>query len=158
MDFMTTLLLIFLLVIVPLGAFFVYLYWWSIQRSNPQLEGTLRLPGLTAPVEVLRDKHGVPHLYAQTIADLLRAQGARVVLRWLRGVVDFDYEFQLAGMNARLLPGIETLFMTPGEDFRHVSATLVREIALMGGDVAQFVSPIVLERLRERVAARARGA
>ena len=88
----------------------------------------------------------------------MRAHGARVVLRGLRGVVDFDYEFQLAGMNARLLPGIETLFMTPGEDFRHVSATLVREIALMGGDVAQFVSPIVLERLRERVAARARGA
>lgn len=80
MRFMTTafsitLLLILLLVIVPLGAFFVYLYWWSIQRSNPQLEGTLRLPGLTAPVEILRDKHGVPHLYAQNQADLLRAQG-----------------------------------------------------------------------------------
>ncbi len=75
MGFMTTLLLIFLFVIAPLGAFFVYLYWWSIQRSNPQLEGTLRLPGLTAPVEVLRDKHGIPHVYAQTVADLLRAQG-----------------------------------------------------------------------------------
>jgi penicillin amidase len=75
MDFMTTLLVIFLLIVLPLGAFFVYLYWWSIQRSNPQLEGTLRLSGLTAPVEILRDKHGVPHIYAQTLADLIRAQG-----------------------------------------------------------------------------------
>lgn len=75
MDFMTTLILIFLLIVLPLGAFFVYLYWWSIQRSNPQLEGRLRLPGLTAPVEILRDKHGVPHIYAQTLADLIRAQG-----------------------------------------------------------------------------------
>lgn len=75
MEFMTTLLLILLVVLVPLGAFFVYLYWWSIQRSNPQHEGTVRLPGLTAPVEILRDKHGVPHIYAQNIADLLRAQG-----------------------------------------------------------------------------------
>ena len=73
--FYLTLLLIFLLIILPVSAFFVYLYWWSIQRSNPQQDGELRLACLAAPVEVLRDKHGVPHIYAQSLADLLRAQG-----------------------------------------------------------------------------------
>ncbi len=68
-----TLLLIF--VILPLIAFFLYLYWWSIQRSNPQLDGTLTISCFAAPVEILRDKHGVPHIYAQSQADLWRAQG-----------------------------------------------------------------------------------
>ncbi|MBX3012535.1 MAG: penicillin acylase family protein [Caldilineaceae bacterium] len=68
-------LLLFFLIILPIGAFFLYLYWWSIQRSNPQQTGTLTLACLTEAVEVLRDKHGVPHLYAQNRADLFRAQG-----------------------------------------------------------------------------------
>ncbi len=68
-----TLLLIF--VILPLVLFFLYLYWWSIQRSNPQLEGALTIGCFTAPVEILRDKHGIPHIYAQSRADLYRAQG-----------------------------------------------------------------------------------
>lgn len=74
-TFYLTLLLIVLLIILPIGAFFFYLYWWSIQRSNPRHDGTLSLACFAAPVEVLRDKHGVPHIYAQSQADLFRAQG-----------------------------------------------------------------------------------
>ena len=70
-----TLTLLLLFVILPLVAFFLYLYWWSIQRSNPQLDGTLTIPGFTAPVEILRDKYGIPHIYAQNRGDLFRAQG-----------------------------------------------------------------------------------
>jgi len=67
--------LLLLLVILPLIFFFLYLYWWSIQRSNPQLDGKLTLDAFAAPVEILRDKHGIPHIYAQSRADLYRAQG-----------------------------------------------------------------------------------
>jgi len=74
-PFAWTLLLIFLFVILPIAAFFLYLYWWSIQRSNPQHDGELSLACFAAPVEILRDQHGVPHIYAQTRADLFRAQG-----------------------------------------------------------------------------------
>lgn len=76
---MTTLYLIltlfFLLVILPLVVFFLYLYWWSIQRSNPQLDGTVTSPSFDAPVEIRRDRYGIPHIYAQSRADLCRAQG-----------------------------------------------------------------------------------
>ena len=68
---------------------------------------------------------------------------AQVILRGLRAVSDFDYEFQLAGMNRQLMPEVETVFMTPSENYQFVSATLVREIATMGGDVTKFVSPSV---------------
>ncbi len=94
--------------------------------------------------------------FSGLLVNLMRAQSARVLIRGLRGVTDFDYEFQLAGMNAKLMPDFETIFMTPSEAYRHVSATLVREIATMDGDVAQFVSPIVLHRLNEKLAARAK--
>ena len=76
----------------------------------------------------------------------------KVVIRGVRAVSDFDYEFQMAGMNRQLMPGVETVFMTPGDEYRFVSATFVREIATLGGDVSKFVSPSVLRRLQERVA------
>ena len=96
--------------------------------------------------------------FSGLLVNLLRAQGARVVVRGLRGVTDFDYEFQLAGMNSRLMPEIETVFMTPTDEYRHVSATLVREIATLGGDVAQFDSPVVFRHLQDKIAERARQA
>ena len=74
-TFYIILLLLFILVILPLIAFYLYLYWWSIQRSNPQLDGTLTSDCFHATVEIKRDKHGVPHIYAQNRADLFRAQG-----------------------------------------------------------------------------------
>lgn len=96
--------------------------------------------------------------FSGLLVNLLRDQGARVAVRGLRGVTDFDYEFQLAGMNTALMPEFETVFMTPSDRYRYVSATLVREIATMGGDVEQFVSPIVHKRLLAKVAERARQA
>ncbi len=66
---------------------------------------------------------------------------------------DFEYEFQMAGMNRNLYPDVETVFLTPGEQYMFISATMVREIALLGGDVSKFVQPLVNERLVERVRA-----
>jgi pantetheine-phosphate adenylyltransferase len=76
---------------------------------------------------------------------------ARVVLRGVRAVSDFDYEFQLAGMNRKMHPEVETVFMTPGEEYMFLSATLVREISVMGGDVSKFVSPVVAGRLKAKI-------
>ena len=77
--------------------------------------------------------------------------GGKVVVRGLRAVSDFEYEFQMAGMNRQLMPEVETVFMTPSDQFQFVSGTFVREIATLGGDVSQFVAPSVLRRLRDRV-------
>lgn len=85
------------------------------------------------------------------LTDLVQAQKAGVVLRGLRAVSDFEYEFQLAGMNRDLNPEMETVFLTPGEQHMFISATLVREIATLGGDVSKFVHPLVRERLIAKV-------
>ncbi|MFN9745495.1 MAG: pantetheine-phosphate adenylyltransferase [Betaproteobacteria bacterium] len=77
--------------------------------------------------------------------------GGKVVVRGLRAVSDFEYEFQMAGMNRQLMPEVETVFMTPGDHYQFVSGTFVREIANLGGDVSKFVAPSVLARLSERV-------
>jgi pantetheine-phosphate adenylyltransferase len=84
--------------------------------------------------------------------DFVRAQGAKIILRGLRAVSDFEYEFQMAGMNRHLYPDVETLFLTPSEKYTFISATIVREIAKFGGDVSHFVHPLVAERIRSRVA------
>ena len=81
----------------------------------------------------------------------VRAEKARVVIRGLRAVSDFDYEFQLAGMNRGMYPDVETLFLTPGEQHMFLSATIVREISVLGGDVKKFVSPFVARRLKEKI-------
>jgi pantetheine-phosphate adenylyltransferase len=85
------------------------------------------------------------------LIDFARQHGARVVVRGLRAVSDFEYEFQLAGMNRNLDPNMETVFLTPSEQHMFISATLVREIALLGGDVSKFVHPLVRERLAAKV-------
>ena len=64
---------------------------------------------------------------------------------------DFEYEFQMAGMNRKLLPNVETVFLTPSDNYMFVSASIVREIAMLGGDVAQFVSPLVVRKLNEKI-------
>ncbi len=84
------------------------------------------------------------------LMSFVQDQGARVVLRGLRAVSDFEYEFQLAGMNRNLYPEMETLFLTPAEKYTFISATMVREVARFGGDVSKFVSPCVVERLQQR--------
>ncbi len=83
------------------------------------------------------------------LMSFVQAQGARVVLRGLRAVSDFEYEFQLAGMNRNLYPKMETLFLTPAEQYTFISATMVREVARFGGDVSKFVSPSVAARLQQ---------
>ena len=89
--------------------------------------------------------------FSGLLMQFAREQQARVVLRGVRAVSDFDYEFQLAGMNRKLYPEVETVFMTPGEEYMFLSATLVREISVMGGDVSKFVSPSVAARLKAKV-------
>jgi pantetheine-phosphate adenylyltransferase len=85
------------------------------------------------------------------LRDFLRERNANVILRGLRAVSDFEYEFQMAGMNRSLHPDIETMFLTPGEQYMFISATMVREIAFLGGDVSKFVHPLVVERLAEKM-------
>jgi pantetheine-phosphate adenylyltransferase len=92
--------------------------------------------------------------FSGLLMDFVHDQGARVVMRGLRAVSDFEYEFQMAGMNRRLFPEVETLFLTPSEEHTFISATIVREIAKFGGDVSSFVHPAVLARLKTRVATR----
>jgi pantetheine-phosphate adenylyltransferase len=81
------------------------------------------------------------------LMDFLRHNGARVILRGLRAVSDFEYEFQMAGMNRKLYADVETVFLTPADEYMFISATMVREIARLGGDVSKFVHPTVLQRL-----------
>ena len=85
------------------------------------------------------------------LMNFLHERGAKVILRGLRAASDFEYEFQMAGMNRKLYPDVETVFLTPGEEFMFISATMVREIARLGGDVSKFVQPKVLARLQERL-------
>ncbi len=84
------------------------------------------------------------------LMNFVREHDAHVVLRGLRAVSDFEYEFQLAGMNRNLYPELETLFLTPAEQYTFISATMVREVARFGGDVGKFVSPYVMERLQQK--------
>ncbi len=89
--------------------------------------------------------------FSGLLSQFVKEQGATVILRGLRAVSDFEYEFQLAGMNRRLAPGVETLFLTPSDKYLFLSATIVREIAVLGGDVSAFVHPITVERMRDKV-------
>ena len=88
--------------------------------------------------------------FSGLLIDFVRQNGARVVMRGLRAVSDFEYEFQLAGMNRSLYPDFETIFLTPSEQHMFISATLVREVAQLGGDVSKFVDPRVAERLKKK--------
>lgn len=84
------------------------------------------------------------------LIDFMHQRGARILLRGLRAVSDFEYEFQMAGMNRKLFPDIETVFLTPADEYMFISATMVREIARLGGDVRGFVHPVVADRLSRR--------
>lgn len=92
--------------------------------------------------------------FSGLLMQFVREQGAKVVLRGLRAVSDFEYEFQLAGMNRKIYPEVETLFLTPSEQYMFISASLVREVALLGGDVSKFVTPVILDRIAAKIAAR----
>lgn len=89
--------------------------------------------------------------FSGLLIDFVAQQGAIAVLRGLRAASDFEYEFQLAGMNRNLKPDIETLFLTPSDQYMFISASMIREIAQLGGDVAPFVHPLVAKRLSEKI-------
>ncbi|MBP8144397.1 MAG: pantetheine-phosphate adenylyltransferase [Inhella sp.] len=101
--------------------------------------------------EALADCAGVQVVaFEGLLSHFARSQGAQVLVRGIRAVSDYDYEFQMAGMNRQLMPEVETVFLTPGDAFQFVSGTFVREIAMLGGDVGKFVGPGVLARLQAR--------
>jgi pantetheine-phosphate adenylyltransferase len=103
--------------------------------------------------EVLRAFPNVEVIgFSSLLMDFVQSQGAQAIVRGLRAVSDFEYEFQMAGMNRNLYPDVETLFVTPDEKYMFISATIVREIARFGGDVSKFVHPHVAEQLRRKAA------
>ncbi len=107
-------------------------------------------------VELARDvlagyKNVTVSAFSGLLSEFVKEQKATVILRGLRAVSDFEYEFQLAGMNRRLAPGVETLFLTPSDKYLFLSATIVREIAVLGGDIGEFVHPVTAQRMRERI-------
>jgi pantetheine-phosphate adenylyltransferase len=117
-------------------------------------------PMFTAPEriamtrEVLADYANVEVLgFSGLLMDFVHSIDASVIVRGLRAVSDFEYEFQMAGMNRNLYPEVETLFLTPAEQYLFMSATIVREIARFGGNVSSFVHPVVAARLKAKVAA-----
>jgi pantetheine-phosphate adenylyltransferase len=102
--------------------------------------------------EVLRQYQNVSVLgFSGLLSEFVKEQKATVILRGLRAVSDFEYEFQLAGMNRRLAPGVETLFLTPSDKYLFLSATIVREIAVLGGDITAFVHPLTAERMAAKI-------
>jgi pantetheine-phosphate adenylyltransferase len=89
--------------------------------------------------------------FSGLLSEFVKEHSATVILRGLRAVSDFEYEFQLAGMNRRLAPGVETLFLTPSDKYLFLSATIVREIAVLGGDISAFVHTVTAERMRAKI-------
>ncbi len=111
--------------------------------------------GLEQRVELAREVLGhLPNVevvgFSSLLAHFVKEMDANILLRGLRAVSDFEYEFQLANMNRQLAPQVESLFLTPSEKYSYISSTLVREIAALGGDVTQFVHPAVHEALQKR--------
>ena len=103
--------------------------------------------------QVLSDLHNVSVVtFDNLLVEFAKQQEASVVLRGLRAVSDFEYEFQLAGMNRKLAPDIETMFLTPAEKYTFISSSLVREVASLGGDVSEFVHPLVSAALKQKFA------
>lgn len=124
----------------------------GIAESSAKRPFFTRRERLELANEVLADLDNVQVVgFSGLLINFVREHRARVILRGLRAVSDFEYEFQLAGMNRSLYPDMETIFLTPSEQHMFISATLVREIATLGGDVSKFVHPAVSRRLTEKV-------
>lgn len=121
----------------------------SNKNKQPFLDVATRIHLLK---EVVASIPGVQVVgFDNLLIDFVQQQEARVILRGLRAVSDFEYEFQLAGMNRKLLKDIETVFLTPSENMMFLSSTLVREIAMYNGDVSQFVPECVAKELQKKI-------
>ena len=88
--------------------------------------------------------------FSGLLVDLAKDNNAKILIRGLRVVADFEYEFQLANMNRAMMPELESVFLTPKEKYSYISSTLVKEICKMGGDVSEFVHPVSLEALNSK--------
>lgn len=122
----------------------------------PMFAAEERIAMLEAEVGDLAEKHGVEIrvvTFDNLAVDAARDNGATVIVRGLRDGTDFDYEMQMAGMNGRMAPDIQTVFLAASPEVRHIAANLVRQIAKMGGDVSGFVSEAVAEQLSLKAAA-----
>jgi pantetheine-phosphate adenylyltransferase len=117
---------------------------FSVEERAALLKGEISdgKNGLSSSIEVVT--------FDTLLVQFAEQMGAKVIIRGLRAVSDFEYEFQLAGMNRRLAPGVETLFLTPSDKYLFLSATIVREIAVLGGDITAFVHPLTVERMRAK--------
>ena len=105
--------------------------------------------------EVTRDLPNVRvERFSSLLLDFVHQQNASIIMRGLRAVSDFEYEFQMAGMNRGMDPSVEVVFLTPSEKYLFISATIVREVAFFGGDFGRFVHPVVADALRHKVAER----
>lgn len=118
---------------------------------------TRKSPKFSLEQRVLMTKEVLSHLpnvevcgFSTLLADFAKEKKAKAIIRGLRAVSDFEYEFQLANMNRHLCPDIETLFLTPAEQYSFLSSTLVTEIASLNGDVSSFVHPVVARALQEK--------
>ncbi len=107
--------------------------------------------------EVIKDLPNVRvERFSCLLLDFAHQQDASIIMRGLRAVSDFEYEFQMAGMNRGMDPNIEVVFLTPSEKYLFISATIVREVAYFGGDVTRFVHPVVVEALKKKIEERKR--
>jgi len=120
-------------------------------------EDTGKVPTFPTERRVALAREAVGHVdnvevlaFSGLLVNFARGLEIGVIMRGLRAVSDFEYEFQLAGMNRQMAPDIETLFLTPAETYSYISSSLVREIARLGGDVSCFVAPPVVAALRHR--------
>ena len=121
--------------------------------ANPQKQPLFNLPERVELARaVLADVKGARVTgFDNLLVDCVRQHKANVILRGLRAASDFEYEFQLAGMNRRLAPEVETVFMTPSEQEMFISASLVKEIALLGGNVSEFVDARVAAAMTAKI-------
>jgi pantetheine-phosphate adenylyltransferase len=120
-------------------------------------EDTHKEPAFVSTVRVDLARQSVGHLanvevtrFSGLLVSFARSRGVDIIMRGLRAVSDFEFEFQLAGMNRRMAPDVETIFLTPAEKYAYISSSLVREISRLGGDVSAFVPPFVQAALRDR--------
>jgi pantetheine-phosphate adenylyltransferase len=126
-------------------------------RATQAKQGLFTVPERVQMIrDVFQDEPRIePVEFTGLLVDFAKASGATLIIRGLRAVSDFEYEFQMALMNRELWPELETVFLTPSVEHSFLSASLVREVAALGGNVRPFVSPLVLERLRARLDERA---
>lgn len=124
--------------------------------SNPKKKPLFSLEERVAMIRYELDKQELSHKvsvlgFEGLLVDFARKQDAQILVRGMRAVSDFEYEFQLASMNRSLAPDVESVFLMPSENYSFISSTLVKEVAILHGDVSRFVTPHVYEALKAKV-------